>query len=164
MTGKGLAIALGISALLNAFLIGFLCSHVLQPMPPFPPHGPHGGPEAFMEQSLGVLDVPYRDQVRVIMGEKRASIEHDMKQMRSLFEQIAPMLTAPTFDIEKFHDLGQQISAQDGKIRQNMATMMEEIATKLPDEQRVKFFKEFTSNMPPGPPKFMPYDRRKNIP
>lgn len=152
MTSKKIYSMLSLSVLVNAFLLGMIFSRVLSPFPP-PFIGMHE------PRMVGVgLESPYKEQVSNIVTQRQEAMREDMAQMRDLFDQINTVLTAPQFDIEKLREIDGKISAQDKEMKENMAGMMEDIATKLPDEQRIKFFKEFSSNHPPI---FMPPMRRE---
>lgn len=148
-----------VSLMANAFLLGFLVAHTAGPMPPFPPpHGRGPMPDMMMKKAVAVLDNPYRTRVRETIRQKQDKVDRERAQMGAVFDRLEPVFTAETFSPEKLKALELEISAHDLAMKENISSMMVEIATKLPDEQRILFFRELFSK---NPPPFMPPDRQE---
>lgn len=152
-----------ISVLLNAFLIGFVFSRCMTPpmMPPFMHegmmhggpgfdgpggpgmHGPHGpgGPEHFMDEAVNVLPEDEQAKVTALIDANHQNMEEDIHSIHDLVSQLRPVLIADKLDEKKLSDIEKKIDAQDAKLKQDTSKLMHTIATALPDEDRINFFK-----------------------
>ncbi len=162
---KAILGALALSITLNAFLLGFVLARNhggdFAPPPPFmqergPLGGPHGGPDGGpfngpLADAAAKLPEAYRAQVQHVLTEGKTAGDTHLQAMRALFEQMDPLLTAQTFDPAQMKKLFSQIDAEDLQLKENMSGIMMRIATLLPDEERIKFFKEARPPNPFGP-------------
>ncbi len=142
-----LGVVLLLSLLLNAFLLGVVVS---SPDLRFGFH--HFTPEDRMAQGLGALPPGPRETVRALLDQNRAAAEGRMREMRDLFRQIQPTLTAAHFDADALRDLFRRIDATDLALKQAMATTLMTIATTLPDHDRQQFFRHMPPVGPGGGP------------
>ncbi len=137
---------LAVSLAANVFFVGYHGSQMLQKPEKFR-HGRMMGPDGGMDKAISHLDPKYQEQIKAIVDNHRSNVGKDMEEMRGLFAQIGPVLTAPTFDADKLAELSAQIDSRDKAMKANMSAMMTTIAKTLPDEQRVTFFTEMFENM-----------------
>lgn len=162
---KTLVGTLALSVTLNAFLLGFVVARghgdAFAPPPPFmhekgPHGGPHGGPDGGpfggpLADAAAKLPEAYRAQVQQLIRDGKAAGETHIQTMHTLFGQMTPLLTAPTFDPVQMKQLFAQIDAEDLQLKENMSGVMIKIATLLPDEARIAFFKQAQPPHPFGP-------------
>jgi hypothetical protein len=143
--GVLLSIAL-LSLLLNAFLLGLLCTG---------PRGrpfPHpGGHFQHLQQAANHLDSPYREKALAILDSKKPLIDADEKKLSGNFSSITDTLTAPRFDPSRLKAANASIESADAALKTDMTDLMVGIASALPDAQRIRFFKDAAPPHPPGP-------------
>lgn len=147
MPNKHLTWVLAASVALNMFMAGFIAAR-------FNGGPPHGGPERGFIEALDTLSPAQREHVSALLDKHRKQVREKMSGMHDLFNQIGPILTAPAFDEKAFAALEKKIEAQDKEAKGRMGEMVREIATSLPDEERVRYFSAVFDEQPfpPGPP------------
>lgn len=144
--------ALVLSLAANVFFVGFAATRF---MAHDRGHGPRmAGPDGGMDKAISHLESTDAEKIKAIVDNHRENVRTQMNEMRDLFEQIGPTLSAPQFDPDKLAALSAQIDAHDKAMKADMAAMMSTIAKTLPDEQRIQFFNEMFADrhFPPGGP------------
>lgn len=135
-----------ISLLVNAFLGGFLISHIMG-HGHFPPMMGHGGPGEFMHRALSELSPESRPKVEAILAKYKPD-EFGPQKMGKHIEEMRKILTAPTFDRSAFEAAEKRMHAEEADMHKNISAMVGEIAKTLNDEERAKFFEKA---FPPPP-------------
>ena len=160
MNNKYVGFILGVSIILNAFLIGLNAKHLV-------PRG-HDGfsqrggmPPPMEEMILNKV----RGQATRLSPEGQKKVEEvaekyapmirpsEKSAMPHIFDEIHEVMTAKTFDKAKLKKLHQDINSADLKSKQSVGQMMEEIASSLSDADRIQFFEGmFPPRHEGGPP------------
>lgn len=135
--------ALALSLFANAFLAGYVVSGFSGPMRPPPP------PFVRMEMAADHISPQYREKIRTLVDGHRKILDRRMQEMREEFDRIHAILTAPTFDAGALQDIRRNARGQEGEAKDEMLSLLIEIARTLPDEERVKFFRESAPDRPP---------------
>jgi uncharacterized membrane protein len=134
-----LYVILGLSVVLNAFLIGTAVSHCLHGKP----HMNHlQAAEGRLDHAVAVLDQPHQDMIRVLLAKHQKETKPEYDHMNELFGQIRSVLAAPKFDAAKLAHIRRQIEAEDKKLKSSLTAVIDRIAGDLPDDQRIRFFNE----------------------
>lgn len=137
-------VALIVSMIANAFLVGYIASSLVT-RPPLPPR-----PMPFdrMESALSHVSPQYQDDIQNLIDEHKSEFERRIKGMRSNFDKIQTLLTAPTFDADALRAIQQDLEKQDDP-KSDMLSLLISIGQTLPDEERIKFFEESAPDRPP---------------
>jgi uncharacterized membrane protein len=133
---------LGVSLVLNGFLAGILMSGPKFQPPLFPM-----SPLERMEMAIPVLSPPQQEKMKTILAQHRHVFEEGTESMLKKVNHVQSILTAPTLDEKALSEALDQGPDRD-LMRENMKKLLTETAKALPDEERVRFFKEIA----PGPP------------
>ena len=150
MPPKTLNLCLMISLLLNAFLAGFVISH-MSSHHDFAHHMPGGlGPRGFMVAALDTLPPDSRVRIEAIL-EKHKEDKPAPRDMGKFFGTLRGELTSQTFDYKRFSALEKTLHQNEGQMHANLSRMIEEIAGTLNDQERVAFF---AKAFPPPPDDF----------
>ncbi len=134
-----LYVVLGLSVVLNAFLIGTALSHCLHGKP----HMNHlMEAEKRLDHAVDVLDRSHQEMTHALLAKHQKETKAEFQHMEELFTQAKAVLTAPKFDAAKLAHVRQEIDAEDKKLKTSLTTVIDQIAAGLPDDQRIEFFKE----------------------
>lgn len=135
-----LYVILGLSVVLNAFLIGMAVSHCLHGKPAHMNH--LLAAEGRLDHAVEVLDQPHQGMIHALLAKHQKETKTEYDHMNELFGQIRSVLTAPKFDAAKLARIRQQIDAEDKKLKTSLTAVIDQIAGDLPNEQRIRFFNE----------------------
>jgi hypothetical protein len=168
--GKSFQILMAGSLLLNAFFVGFLLSHAMpgHNRPPMMddriPFGKHGGPGELeggvphheppgivLEKQAKFLPEAYREKVQTIIRRHHDKVRSEMESLPVYFTDIQKILTAPKFDPDALKKAHEKLVPHEDAIKNDIAVMMEDIASILPDEERIRFFGDFLKDTQPPP-------------
>lgn len=108
-------------------------------------------------KALKVLDGENKERVEKIMKQHKEASRETMKEMHALFKELQAEMAAPELDFDKIQIVQDKIDNLDVGLKEDMASMMLEIAKILPSEERVEFFKKMGEKSP-----FMKHRHRKN--
>lgn len=136
-----------ISLLLNAFLGGYLISHLICRPHGGPMMGAHGGPNEFMRHALKELSPESRTKVEAVLDKYKPK-HSGPEKMGKHIDEMRSILTSPKFDKTKFEAVENNLHADERGMHDNISTMVQEIVKTLNDEERIKFF---AKAFPPAP-------------
>ena len=141
-----LSLGLVASLILNAFLAGYMLSRAVKPMrpPPMPPF-------ERMNFALEQVSPKYRTEIESLIDRNLSDLRNSMFEMRKDFDKVTPILVAPEFDIQALEAIQQSLLIQDKRSKTGLLILMIDIANILPNEERIRFFKEFSFDRPSRP-------------
>lgn len=139
-----ITVALVCSLIANAFLVGYIASSLVAR----PPMLPRPMPFDRMEGALAHVSPEYQDDVQTLIDEHKEDFERRMESMRGNFDKIQALLTAPTFDAGALRAIQKDLEKQDDP-KSDILSLLISIGQTLPDEERIRFFKESSPDRPP---------------
>lgn len=124
-----------ISIVLNVFLLSYIAgSHVMN-------SAKHNlNPMMRFEQAIEALPAPYKENIKTKWDLHRKDLKTHIGNMFLSMQNIRGILTAETLDIDAFQDLHTKILSDDDDLKKKMSNMAIDIASQLPDEERITFF------------------------
>jgi Spy/CpxP family protein refolding chaperone len=152
-------VLLGLSLLLNAFVLaGFVFHSWFEPPPPprvagGPPTGPRGGnPLEALANDLK-LDDSQKKELQPLFDQYVSSRRERFRDIVKVRESMIAELQKPAFDMAKIDGLVDQITAVRADLQKQNLRAIEQMATKLRPEQRAELHKilaERYGRPPPG--------------
>ncbi|MBV8394232.1 MAG: periplasmic heavy metal sensor [Alphaproteobacteria bacterium] len=142
MSGRFTSLLLGLSLLLNCFVLaGFVYSTWIVPPehrfgpPPGGPGGPPRSPLEALTQDLK-LDDKQRDAVRGTLDQYAKNRHERFLEIGKLREQLVAELKKPDFDLARINDLVDQATKLRGELQKENLASIAQIAPQLTPEQR----------------------------
>jgi len=95
-----------------------------------------------MKMAADHVDEKYRKDLIALIGKQEETARASMDAMRCRMDEMFDSSSAKTFDKDALLAKEKVVSQEDAKIKEALLNTMIDIASMLPDEQRVSFFKE----------------------
>lgn len=152
MTKKNPSAILLVSVLLNVFLIGIVIScYMMKPnrgaLPPM-----RGGPEAQFERAKEFLSEDGKSIVDEVLSQQGANMRGNTHEIGGLQREAHDVLTADYFDAKRLKNIHDKMNENGEGIKEQISQTIYDIATKLSDEDRMKFFERAFPDHPRRPP------------
>lgn len=148
---KKLSTPLFLSTLLNVFLLGVVISCVVI-SPNMPNHSPPHKPSrlAQFERAKSYISPESQTIVTRIMSQQSKALHHDMKAFRNIVHEAERILLAPTLDKTALKKIHEDLDVNKAAMKTSLSDMIYQIATALPDDDRIEFFRRALPKHPRG--------------
>lgn len=133
-----------VSIILNVFLLSYIISsHFINSVQQ------NLNPIMRFEQAIETLPMPYKKDIKNKWDLHRKDLRAHIGTMFSSMQNVRAILTAEKLDLDAFQQVHLKMLNSDKDLKKKMSNMAIEIASVLPDEERIKFFKAaIPSEMP----------------
>ncbi len=146
--------ALFLSALINMFLLGVVfSSHTMRPDTPHRPPPPHKqGAFPQFEHAKNTLSLESKKIVEKIIAHHSDIMRNDTHALQRHMQEAQDLLLSSTLDKAALENTHKNMDTHNVKIKVSLSNMIYKIATELPDEERIEFFKRALPQHPHGKP------------
>ena len=153
MSKRKISVILVTSILLNVFLIGIVAScYMVKPNRGDRPPPRHGGPAVQFERAKEFLSDDGKSIVDEVLSQQGTNMRGNMHEIGGLQREAHDVLTADDFEPERLNKIHDKMHSNSVGVKEQLSQTIYDIASKLSDEDRIKFFEKALPDRPHHPP------------